>query len=169
MCLINAERTARGLSALAFDAHLQATTLAEGQASVNQKWWGQSSSHVNPQTEAGMSDDQAIDTRFKASGYCDTSKHTYRDGEITYNASGPTGKYSDDETPPKQTNFTCLNACGSPTAAVDWWMNVSPPHRALILTPDFTNVGVTAIGDTAILNDPYTPKGLYIVDFGKCQ
>jgi uncharacterized protein YkwD len=163
VCLINAERKARNLSVLAVDWSLMSETIAEGQAAVQQKWWANSSSHVNPQTGS------TPDSRIMNSGYCGGSNKVNYRGEITYDGAG-TGNYCDDQNPCHQTNIPCLNGCGPPTAAVDWWMNISPPHRAVILTPNFTHIGVVAIGDMA---DPksssFPAKGLYIVDFGSCQ
>jgi uncharacterized protein YkwD len=165
VCLINAERKARNLSVLSVDPSLMSETIAEGQAAVTQKWWANanSSSHVNPQTGS------TPDSRIMNSGYCGGSNNVNYRGEITYDGAG-TGNYCDDQNPCHQTNIPCLNGCGPPTAAVDWWMNISPPHRAVILTPNFTHIGVVAIGDMA---DPksssFPAKGLYIVDFGSCH
>ena len=49
-------------------------------------------------------------------------------------------------------------------------MNVSAPHRAQILTPGFTHMGIVAIGDMGDPKNSSAPaKGLYIVEFGSCQ
>jgi uncharacterized protein YkwD len=166
-CLINAERKARGLSTLTIDPNLQAATVTEGKAAVQIKWWGQSSPHVNPKTQAGMSVNAAIDSRVKASGYCGGANKIASDGEIAYDGAG-TGNYSDDQG--HATNIACLIGCGTPVAAVDWWMNVSATHRALILTPGFTHLGVAALGDIGEPNSSNPPaKGLYLVDFGSCH
>ena len=162
VCLINVERTARNLSALTVDASLMSETIAEGHAAVTQKWWHDNASpHNNPQTGS------TPDSRIKASGYCGNGSKVKSDGEIAYNGAG-TGNYFDDAG--HATNSACLNGCGSPLATMDWWMNISAPHRALILTPGFTHIGVVAVGDMA---DPkaasFPAKGLYIVDFGSCQ
>jgi uncharacterized protein YkwD len=163
VCLINAERSARNLSTLTVDANLLSETIAEGHAAVTQKWWVTgANSHNNPQTGS------TPDSRIMNSGYCGGSNKVNYRGEITYNASG-TGPYYDDQGN-QVNNSACLNGCGTPTAAVDWWMNISPPHRAVILTPGFTNIGVVAIGDVADPKAASSPaKGLYIVDFGSCQ
>jgi uncharacterized protein YkwD len=162
VCLINAERKARNLSVLTVDSSLMSETITEGQAAVTQKWWHDgANSHNNPQTGS------TPDTRITNSGYCGGSNKVNNRGEITYNASG-TGPYYDDQGN-KVNNTVCLNGCGTPTAAVDWWMNISPQHRAAILTPGFTNVGVVAIGDVADRKAAsYPARGLYIVDFGSC-
>ena len=80
-CLINAERTARNLPALASDSSLQSAIVAEGHASVTLKWWhgDGASPHVNP-AQAGMTPDAAIDSRVKSSGYCGRQQqgHTLR-------------------------------------------------------------------------------------------
>jgi len=168
VCLINAERKARNLSVLAVDQSLMSATIAEGHAAVTLKWWHDGASpHVNPQTQSGMTTNAAIDSRVKGSGYCGNASKVRSDGEIAYDGAG-TGNYSDDQGHP--TNIPCLIGCGTPVAAVDWWMNVSADHRKLILTPGFTHMGVVAIGDVGEPKNASTPaRGLYIVEFGSCQ
>lgn len=167
-CLINAERTARNLSPLTVNSSLMSAISTEGHAAVTLKWWHDGASpHINPQTQAGMTVNQAIDSRVRGSGYCGGSNKVASDGEIAYDGAG-SGNYSDDQGQP--TKFVCLNGCGTPTAAVDWWMNVSAQHRKLILTPGFTHLGIVAIGDMGDPKNSSAPaRGLYIVDFGSCQ
>jgi uncharacterized protein YkwD len=162
LCLINNERVAHGLTALTVNAMLATVALTEGQAAINIKWWNcpktnPDCSHVNPKTGTDPP------TRINNSGYCGGAATDT--GEITWNGSG-TGDYFDDGG--NQTTFACLHGCGSPAAAVDWWMNISPPHRANILKPAHKEVGIAAMGDIG-MSGGGPNKGLYVVDFAACH
>jgi len=56
------------------------------------------------------------------------------------------------------------NAAASPVEALDGWMN-SPGHRANILRPQFTQVGVGVAYSSAKPGDP-DPAGVYTTNFG---
>lgn len=166
VCLINAERQSRNLPALGtrgLAGRLHVSALAHAQAAVAIKWWhgpGKFDPHTNPQTGS------TIASRIQAAGYC-TSSSSARTGEVTFNAWGANGDDFDDNG--QDTGHKCPFGCTTPFAAVDWWMNISPPHRAVLLDPNLKDIGAAAMGEVA---DPAGSssgqKGLYVVDFGTC-
>jgi uncharacterized protein YkwD len=159
LCLIEAERNCRGLPGLRRNHELEVAASGHARAAVQIKWWvGSADSHTNPQTGSTPT------SRIKAAGYCPNPPHAWGAKENTYHGAG-VGKYSG-------TNHTCPgSSCGSPEAAVDWWMNISHSgHRETILDPQLKEFGFAAMGevaDPAIAN--VSPRGLYVLDFGFCD
>ncbi|MFF1498179.1 CAP domain-containing protein [Streptomyces sp. NPDC058304] len=141
-CLINAQRTQRGLPALTVN---QALTNAAGQhagAAVQLKWWGPGKdSHRNPQTGS------TPQSRIQAAAYCPNPR-SWEYSEITYTGWG---------------------GSGTPQAAVNWWMN-SPGHRAIILKPSLRDIGTSAQpGSANPAGASSSNAGTYVVNFGQCQ
>ncbi|MER5933480.1 CAP domain-containing protein [Streptomyces sp. NPDC002054] len=144
VCLINAERTKRGLPALTGNQALTNAAQQHTAAAVQLKWWGPGKdSHTNPRTGS------TPQSRIKAAGYCPNPR-SWRVAEITYNGWG---------------------GSGTPKAAVNWWMNVSTwGHRQIILDPSLREIGRWAQAGAA---DPAganaSGAGTYVVTFGRCQ
>ncbi|RSS57736.1 CAP domain-containing protein [Streptomyces sp. WAC06614] len=142
-CLINAQRTQRGLPALTTNQALTRAAQQHAVAAVQIKWWGPGRDpHRNPQTGS------TPQTRIQAAGYCPNPR-SWQFSEITYTGWG--------------------SGWGTPQAAVNWWMN-SPGHRAAILDPGVREMGPWAQPGSA---DPggasSTTAGTYVVTFGRCQ
>lgn len=143
VCLINAERTKRGLGALKYSPELTTAALEHTSAAVEQKWWGPGNDpHTNPQTGS------TPQSRIQGAGYCPNPR-SWRVAEIAYTGWG------DDE--------------GTADAAVDWWMH-SRPHRANILDPGLREIGrwvKAGAADPAGTDE--SGAGTYVVTFGSCQ
>jgi len=163
-CLINAERSANGLNPLWLSPEL--TRAAHGHATEagRLRWWdGEYESKTNPLTGEEMTYDTHVNPetnttpplRIAASEYC--ARRPSRTGEITYTGTGASNE--------------CLsNACSTPAAAVNWWVNISTfGHRQRVLDPDVREIGVGLSGKGA---DPRIPlggdMGTYVVNFGNC-
>ncbi len=145
VCLINAERTAKGLKPLTVSPQLQKAALGHTIDAMKIRWWSNGANpHNNPQTGS------TIDSRIKATGYC--GGNIKRDSEIAYTAQG-------------------VGPDTTPAGAVNWWMNVSKSgHREAILNNEITQLGVGAGGITADGTLPATgDAGTYVVDFGVCN
>ncbi|KJY21686.1 allergen V5/Tpx-1-like protein [Streptomyces sp. NRRL S-104] len=144
ICLINAQRTQRGLPALTTNQALTTAAQQHSAAAVQLKWWGPGKdSHRNPQTGS------TPQSRIKAAGYCPNPR-SWGVAEITYTGWG---------------------GSGTPNAAVNWWMNVSTwGHRQIILDPSMREIGAWAQPGSA---DPAgagaSQAGTYVVTFGRCQ
>ncbi|MFE9636706.1 CAP domain-containing protein [Streptomyces sp. NPDC006463] len=144
ICLINAQRTQRGLSALTTNQALTTAAQQHSAAAVQLKWWGPGKdSHRNPQTGS------TPQSRILAAGYC-PNPTSWAVAEITYTGWG---------------------GSGTPNAAVNWWMNVSTwGHRQIILDPSMREIGAWAQPGSA---DPAgagaSQGGTYVVTFGRCQ
>jgi len=167
LCLINAERTCRGLPALKLNARLSEAAKWHAVAAKDQKWWVKGAdSHTNPKTGA------TVETRIKSARYCWDREGPVREvgyKENTYHGAGTGGNHSNDA---GETNFKCPGVgCGSPLAAVDWWINISTHgHRETILDPKLEDIGIAALGEVASPNFASAPnRGLYVVDFGFCH
>ncbi|MEK1886537.1 MAG: CAP domain-containing protein [Phyllobacterium sp.] len=167
-CLINAEREAMGLRPLWLSPELTRAAQEHAADAGRLRWWdGEYEAMMNPVTGGVVTYDTHVNpetnstpqTRIVANGYC--QRQPLKTGEITY-----TGTGSD------PTLVNCpLNACSTPVAAVNWWMNVSTAgHRQRVLDPAVRQIGVGLSGNGA---DPHTPlggdMGTYVVDFGDCQ
>ncbi|MEV0412027.1 CAP domain-containing protein [Streptomyces sp. NPDC050448] len=145
ICLINAERTQRGLPALTVNQALTTAAQQHSAAAVQLKWWGPGKdSHTNPQTGS------TPQSRIKAAGYCPNPR-SWAVAEITYNGWG--------------------SGSGTPKAAVNWWVNVSTwGHRQIVLDPSLKEIGAWAQPGAA---DPAgagaSQAGTYVVTFGRCQ
>lgn len=141
-CLINAQRTQRGLPPLTPNQALTNAARQHAVAAVQLKWWGPGKdSHRNPQTGS------TPQSRIQAAGYCPNPR-SWETNEITYTGWG---------------------GSGTPQAAVNWWMN-SPGHRAIILKPSLREMGVAAQpGSADRAGASSSNAGTYVVNFGRCQ
>ncbi|MEU3469125.1 CAP domain-containing protein [Streptomyces sp. NPDC048387] len=142
-CLINAERTQRGLQPLTSNPSLTTAAQQHTAAAVQLKWWGPGKdAHTNPRTGS------TPQSRIKAAGYCPNPR-SWAVAEIAYTGWG--------------------GAAGSPKAAVTWWMH-SPGHRRVILDGSLREYGSWAQAGAA---DPAgagaNGSGTYVVTFGRCQ
>ncbi|MFJ1552432.1 CAP domain-containing protein [Streptomyces mirabilis] len=142
MCLINAQRTQRGLPSLTISQALTNASQQHGVAAVQLKWWGPGKDpHRNPRTGS------TPQSRIQAAGYCPNPR-SWEFNEITYTGWG---------------------GSGTPQAAVNWWMN-SPAHRAVILKPSLREIGPWAQPGSADRAGASSPSaGTYVVTFGRCQ
>jgi len=146
VCLINAERTSRGLPALRVNGRLVARAAGHGIAAVRLKWWEKGAdSHVNPETGS------TIESRLKdpkGKKLCDGKDPNWF-SEITYTASG---------------------SGATPIGAVNWWMNISTGgHKEAILDPQIQYFGLGTRPDVADRNLPQSSKmGTYVFDFISC-
>ncbi|GHB66899.1 hypothetical protein GCM10010347_41180 [Streptomyces cirratus] len=144
LCLINAQRTQRGLPALSTNTALTTAAQQHSAAAVALKWWGPGKdSHRNPQTGS------TPESRIKAAGYCPNPR-SWAVAEITYTGWG---------------------GSGTPNAAVNWWMNVSTwGHRQIILDPSMREIGAWAQpGAADQAGAGASQAGTYVVTFGRCQ
>jgi len=164
LCLVNAERTCRGLPPVQVEVHLRPAARGHALAAKEIKWWVKGAdSHTNPKTGS------TVETRIKAAEYCTVGAvKEFRFGENTYNGAGSGHHWNDNG----ETQFKCPgDSCGSPLSAVDWWMNISTHgHREAILDPKWTSIGIAVLGevaDPAIATVPN--RGLYVLDFGMCH
>lgn len=141
-CLINAERTSRGIAALTENNALDKAAVAHAAQAQRLKWWtGGANPHVNPETGS------TIDSRIKAAGYC--GGNPSRTSEIAYTWAGDQA---------------------TPVGAVNWWMNISTSgHREAILNPEIKELGIGISNQVADRNvQPQAMMGTYVVDFGAC-
>ena len=153
-CLISRQRTSRGMRGYSDNATLRSSSGAHAAASVAAQSWSLTNglvSHLNPGTPVPGDPNQLqqlantqIDQRIRGAGYC-AGGSAYSDGEITYGGSG-TGQ--------------------TPKAAVAWWMN-DPPHRDAILSPQFTQYGVSVVRGSAFPGGG-TDAATFVVDLGSC-
>jgi uncharacterized protein YkwD len=130
LCLINAERAAQGLPALAEQGQLSKASVAFSQLMVDEHFFA----HVSP-------DGIELTERVRATGYLD------QPGSWTLGENIAWGE----------------SYLASPGHIVDAWMN-SPPHRANILSKDFSDIGlgiVTGVPLSSNLGATYT------TDFGR--
>lgn len=142
ICLINAERKTRQLTALTSNSELYNSAQGHVDAAQQLKWWTSGANpHVNPQTGS------TIDSRIKAAGYC--GGNPSRDSEIAYTWAGDQA---------------------TPVGAVNWWMNISTyGHREAILDGSIKELGVGVGGQAADKNlQPQANMGTYVVNFGAC-
>ena len=147
-CLINAERTTRGLPALTRNKSLDRAAIGHSGEAQRLKWWVQGADpHTNPETHSTVS------SRVKAAGYCPTPIWV---SEIVYTSAG----LGNAQNPGGAT----------PIGAVNWWMNISTGgHREAILEPKIKELGVGFSGQVAIRTASAQPDmGTYVVNFGGC-
>ena len=146
-CLINAERTSRGLNPLSVNAFLTGSAHQHALEGARLKWWvGGADSHVHPEI-GPRTPNEAIGERIRVGGFC--AEGARRVSEITYTGSG---------------------GGATPAAAVNWWMNISTAgHRDRVLEPQMRELGVGFAGDLAFPSAS-TPaeRGAYVVHFGDC-
>jgi hypothetical protein len=145
MCALNRARKANGQAPLAYQKQLHSAALAHARRSVSLKWWSRTdgqASHFDPQTGTDPL------KRDLAAGYCNGgSARSYATGEITYAGGG--------------------GSFGTPTAAVNWWLN-DPPHRAALLGPPGLQTGPAIVPGSPFNPPDPNPAGTYVVDFGRC-
>ncbi|MEV0589713.1 CAP domain-containing protein [Nonomuraea sp. NPDC050310] len=162
LCLVNAERTGRGLQPVKRYLALRGTTVALSSAAwkhvtaaVRIRWWGtvaqvgkctplkydpsRCDPHIDPETGTDPA------ARAKAAGYC--KRGTWQVGENAYTGWG--------------------RAAVTPSAAVRWWMR-SPSHRDTILTPGYTEMYTKAAYGSADPAASATPGATYVQLFGRC-
>ena len=147
-CLINAERTTRGLTALTRNKSLEKAAVGHTGEAQRLKWWVDGADpHTNPETHS------TISSRIKAAGYCSTPIWV---SEIAYTWAG----LGSAENPGGAT----------PLGAVNWWMNISTGgHREAILEQKIRELGIGFSGQVAIRTASAQPDmGTYVVDFGAC-
>ncbi|WP_214107493.1 CAP domain-containing protein [Acrocarpospora catenulata] len=136
---------------------LSSATSKEVAAAVRIRWWGTVAQvgnctplksdptrcdvHVNPETGTDPA------ARAKAAGYCKRGT-SWAVGENAYLGWG--------------------RASVTPRAAVTWWMG-SPPHRATILTPGYTEMYTKAAYGSADPSVSATPAMTYVQMFGRCD
>jgi uncharacterized protein YkwD len=126
-CLVNAERTSRGLSALAPSARLRAAAAAHSADMIARRFFD----HVSP---GGAT----VTDRVRRAGY---SGRTLGE-DIGWGTA----------------------ELGSPAAIVQAWMH-SPPHRAVILSPRFREIGVgVALGTPT---ERTADGAVYVLDLGR--
>ena len=151
LCLINEQRAANGVPALALNLKLRDAARLHAAAAKSIQWWagGGSKVHINPETGS------TPQSRIRAADYCPS--------EIE---------------PPPQTNENCYDGWYSgnapaqtPRDAVDWWMQ-SSGHRHTLLDPVYGESGVAVVLGIAEKLDPsIRPAGGVIVvqTFGACE
>ena len=132
LCLINRERTQRGLSALSENTLLDQASTEHSQDMVTRDYF-----------EHDAPDGRSVSDRLKAVGYARGTNHS--DGENIAYGVGPKA---------------------TPSAIVRAWMN-SPPHRADILRPAFTEIGIgIALGAPVVSEGKQSRAATYTTDFG---
>src|SRR5262245_49944415 len=164
LCLVNAERTSRGLQIVKRYLALRGTTIPlsvatyqEVAAAVQIRWWGtvkqvgkctpmksdatRCDPHINPVTGTDPA------ARAIAAGFCKRGT-SWAVGENAYLGWGA----------PSVT----------PRAAVTWWMG-SAPHRATILTPGYTELYTKTAYGSADPSVSATPAVTYLQTFGRCS
>jgi uncharacterized protein YkwD len=131
LCLINRERTRRGLPALRENSVLSAASLAHSQDMVERRFF----EHETP-------DGRSVGDRLRAAGY-GRGRNVSTGENIAWGAR--------DE--------------ASPSAIVRIWME-SPGHRADILRPSFTEIGIGITLGAPVADKPAHDAATYTTDFG---
>jgi hypothetical protein len=167
ICLLNAERVkdaaAKRIEPVLLHSTPKLREVADKYANeaARLRWWSDTNSHVHPTDDRDLASlpdaaNQAIDRRIRQSGYCNETPR--KTAEITYSGQGK----------------SCpLGQCGSPAAAVNWWMNISTAgHRETVLRTDLTEMGLgmaegVALGDVTL--NAGSDAGTFVVDFGDCN
>jgi uncharacterized protein YkwD len=154
ICLINAERTSRGVPALRFDINLSQAAFLHVHEATRLKWWvAGANPHVNPESGPNTSN-EAIPFRIKQGEYCKLGPIT-KTSEIAFTWAGSAGSRGEDSTP---------------RGAVHWWMNISTSgHREVILDPAVKQFGTGYDGKVASRDvAPQREMASYVVDFAAC-
>lgn len=132
LCLLNRERTARGLTPLRENPLLSAASLQHSQDMVKQDYFDHTAR-----------DGRSVGDRLRALGY----------GRGVNVSAGENIAYG-------------VGTRGTPAAIVDIWMH-SPPHRADILRPSFTEIGIgIALGAPEVKQSEEADASTYTTDFG---
>lgn len=134
LCVMNAQRTARGLRGLRAQPTLTRAASAFAKQMADQHFFD----HVSPGGSTLLS-------RVKSTGYLR--------GAVSWSLAENIAWASDE--------------LSTPRAAVQSWMK-SPPHRANLLAPQFTEVGIgIAAGGAPANGNPDGHGSTYVTDFGK--
>lgn len=132
LCLLNRERTRRGLPALRENSLLSAASLEHSQDMVRRDYFD----HTTP-------DGRTVGTRLRALGYA----------RGVSASSGENIAYG-------------FGVKSTPASIVRIWMD-SPPHRADILRPTFTEIGIgIAMGAPELPGQKQADSATYTTDFG---
>jgi uncharacterized protein YkwD len=131
LCLINRERTTRGLQALAENSLLSSASLAHSKDMVARKFF----EHDTPEG-------RSVGDRLRAIGY--------GRGQVRSAGENLAWGARDDATP---------------AAIVRIWME-SPGHRADILRPAFTEIGIGIVLGAPVPGKPERDAATYTTDFG---
>jgi uncharacterized protein YkwD len=132
LCLVNRERTQRGLPALRVNALLSSASLQHSQDMVQRRYF----EHTTP-------DGWSVGDRLRAIGYSQGVSASAGEN-IAYG-------YRDESTP---------------ASIVQAWMH-SPGHRADILRPAFTEIGIgVAMGAPELPDFKQADSATYTTDFG---
>jgi hypothetical protein len=154
-CEILIARRAAGVTTPIRNGILGGTALAHDKASVAAHSWDRSNglvSHLNPGTPVPSDQqtlqnlvNQQVDARIRGAGYC-ANGSSYADAEITY---ADPGKRND-----------------AMVGAIRFW-KTDPPHRAVLLDPKWTDIGIAVVSPSAFPGD--TTGSTYVVDLGMCK
>ena len=154
-CEILIARRAAGVGMPVRNGILGGTSLAHATASVNAHSWDRSNglvSHLNPGTPVPADQNalqtlvnQQVDARIRGAGYC-ANGSSYADAEITY-------------ADPAKRNDAMVGA-------IRFW-KTDPPHRAVLLDPKWTDIGIAVVSPSAFPGD--TTGSTYVVDLGMCH
>jgi uncharacterized protein YkwD len=132
LCLLNRERTTRGLPPLRENALLDQASVEHSQDMVRADYF----EHTTP-------DGRTVEDRLRALGY-QRGVNASAGENIAYGVGGKS----------------------TPQAIVRIWMN-SPPHRADILRPAFTEIGIgIALGAPEVDPQKRAAAATYTTDFG---
>ena len=151
LCLVNAERAARGIPPLIKHNWLRGTPRGLGGAAgqhaleaASRPWWGSGKDpHTNPYTGSTPA------SRIAAEGYCRSPRTLILIRENTYTGWGA--------------------PASTPRAAVNWWMG-SAAHRETILNPQLKDTGIgVAVGSADPSAGSITPAATYVQTFGTCS
>jgi len=131
VCLVNRERTSRGLPALRENALLSQASKEHSDEMVRIDYF----EHTSP-------DGRSVGDRLRAVGF----------GRESSSSGGENIAYG-------------VGSKGSPAAIVQAWMH-SPPHKADILRPAFTDIGIgIALGAPEVSRDKQADSATYTTDF----
>lgn len=160
-CLTNAERTSRGLAALAWSDKLRDSARGHARSASGQKWWVDgANTHIDPRTPRTFADDRQeanaqADARVRSTTPCSTyvgdGHQLVRTSENDYHG----------------WDVASTDRNSTPAAAVQWWMN-SDDHRAAILNPQFNRIGVGVVSGPARPGVTPDPAGIFVEHFGAC-
>jgi uncharacterized protein YkwD len=143
MCALNRARVTNRVALLQAEPKLTAAAQRYATRSVALKWWDRSNplvSHVDPQTgTVALQRDQAA-------GFCKAGTNPAV-SELTYSAGGGTA--------------------GSPSAAVNAWLN-DPVQRIALLRPPGLYAGPGMASGSAYNPPDADPAGTFVVDLGRC-
>lgn len=132
VCLLNRERTTRGLAAFRENGILDATSVEHSQDMVKAGYF----EHTSP-------DGRTVQDRLRAAGYA----------RGVNASSGENIAYG-------------VGQKATPAAIVRIWMH-SPPHRADILRPAFTEIGIgVVLGAPGVAGSKQRDSATYTTDFG---